>query len=115
MGFAILFGSALIGISFAPTYLAYSFVLPIAGALAITTMVSSNSYVQTNTEPRMRGRVMGIYLTVFMGGTPVGAPIVGYLSTEFGIRDTMRICGLITVVATLFAMTFLKRRQEINT
>ena len=112
MGFAILFGSALIGISFAPTYLAYSFVLPIAGALAITTMVSSNSYVQTNTEPRMRGRVMGIYLTVFMGGTPVGAPIVGYLSTAFGIRDTMRICGLITVLATLSAMTFLKRRQE---
>jgi len=101
MGFAILFGSALMSISFAPTYLVYSIVLPIAGALAITTMVSANTYVQTNTQPRMRGRVMGIYLTVFMGGTPVGAPIVGYLSTTFGIRDTMRLCGLITVLAAI--------------
>lgn len=112
MGFAILFGTALISISFAPTYLTYSIVLPIAGALAITTMVSANSYVQTNTEPRMRGRVMGIYLTVFMGGTPVGAPIVGYLSTAFGIRDTMRLCGLITVFATLCAFAFLRRRHD---
>jgi MFS family permease len=114
MGFAIMFGSALIGISFAPTYLVYSIVLPIAGALAITTMVSSNSYVQTNTEPRMRGRVMGIYLTVFMGGTPVGAPIVGYLSSAFGIRDTMRLCGLITVLAALSAMSFVKRQYAVS-
>ena len=78
-------------------------------------MVSANTYVQTNTQPNMRGRVMGIYLTVFMGGTPIGAPIVGYWSTEFGIRDTMRLCGLITIVATLGAMAFLKRRDRANT
>ena len=115
MHFGVLFGMALAGISFAPTYASYSIVLPIAGALAISTMVSANTYVQTNTQPNMRGRVMGIYLTVFMGGTPIGAPIVGYWSTEFGIRDTMRLCGLITIVATLGAMGFLKRRDRANT
>ena len=112
MRFAVLFGTAVAAISFAPSYFFYCCVLPIAGALAITTMVSANTYVQTNTEPRMRGRVMGIYLTVFMGGTPVGAPIVGSLSTALGIRDTMRICGLITVVAALGTMLFLKNRSQ---
>lgn len=100
---AVCFGMAVAGISFAPTYLAYSLVLPIAGALAISTMVSANSYVQTHTPAILRGRVMGIYLTVFMGGTPLGSPIVGYWSSTFGIRETMQMCGAITMLAALTA------------
>lgn len=108
--FAVLFGLSIALITYAPNYLSYACVLPIEGALAITTMVSANTFVQTHTDPRMRGRVMGIYLMVFLGGTPVGSPVVGWLSTQLGIQETMRICGLITVIAALVANLVLRQK-----
>ena len=74
--------------------------LPIAGALGLTTMIAANSYVQTKTDPALRGRVMGIYLTIFLGGTPVGSPLIGWLSESIGTRQTIFICGLVTMASS---------------
>jgi MFS family permease len=107
-----LFGLALILTSTMPTYLAYAISLPVAGFLALTTMISANTYVQTTTPIELRGRVMGFYLFVFLGSSPVGSPVIGWLSDAIGIRETMALCGAITSIGAL--ATYLLMRERLT-
>ncbi|MEI6407028.1 MAG: MFS transporter [Actinomycetes bacterium] len=101
MFFASLFGASEILLSFMPSYDFYLFILPLCGAFALTTLIAANSFVQTTSDPHLRGRVMGIYLMIFMGGTPFGSPFIGWLSTSIGVRQTVTLCGSVTVLAAL--------------
>ena len=87
--------------------------LPIAGAGALTTMIAANSTVQTNSDGAIRGRVMGIYQFVFLGGAPLVNPILGLLCEEFGIRQTIATCGLITVLAPTIIWFKFRNRLEV--
>ena len=69
-----------------PNYLAFGIALFVVGLAAQTFTTSTNSLVQTSTEPHMRGRVIAILLAIALGGTPVGAPIVGCIADSFGPR-----------------------------
>ena len=91
-----------------PTYWVYSIWLPIGGISALTMLISANSYVQVNSDPAVRGRVMGIYLLIFMGGTPFGSLFIGYLSETVGVRQTIFICGVIPLVAVILLWVFFK-------
>ena len=53
------------------------------------------------TASEIRGRVMGIYLTVFLGGTPIVSPLIGWMTQEIGTRQTITICGSISLLAAL--------------
>ena len=110
--FACAFGSAEVILSFAPTYLTYALLLPVCGGLALTTLIAANSFVQTSTDPGLRGRVMGIYLMVFMGGTPFGSPLIGWLSSSIGVRQTVTLCGSVTVVAALGTSLFVRNYRK---
>ena len=114
MAGATLFGLFLVALSFAPTYEFYSFLLPFGGAVALMTLVSANSYVQTNVSSNLRGRVMGVYLLIFMGGTPIGSPLIGFLAGEIGIRATIAVCGSLTALAaaTLLLIYTAKRNAK---
>lgn len=114
MAGATLFGLFLIALSFAPSYEFYSFLLPFGGAVALMTLVSANSYVQTNVSSNLRGRVMGVYLLIFMGGTPIGSPLIGFLAGEIGIRATIAVCGTMTALAaaTLLVIYTAKRNAR---
>ena len=114
MAGATLFGLFLVTLSFAPTYELYSFLLPFGGAVALMTLVSANSYVQTNVSSNLRGRVMGVYLLIFMGGTPIGSPLIGFLAGEIGIRATIAVCGSLTALAaaTLLVIYTAKRNAQ---
>ncbi|MEY4492355.1 MAG: hypothetical protein RL085_766 [Actinomycetota bacterium] len=114
MAGATLFGLFLVTLSFAPTYELYSFLLPFGGAVALMTLVSANSYVQTNVSSNLRGRVMGVYLLIFMGGTPIGSPLIGFLAGEIGIRATIAVCGGLTALAaaTLLVIYTAKRNAQ---
>jgi MFS family permease len=96
---ASLFGALLIASAYLPNPLLYAIMLPIMGATALLTLISANTYVQGNTTNALRGRVMGIYLMIFMGGTPIGSPMIGFVADAVGIRPTIVLCGLILVVA----------------
>jgi len=111
MAGATIFGLTLVALSFAPNYIVYSFMLPFGGAIALMSLVSANSYVQTSVDPNIRGRVMGVYLLIFMGGTPIGSPMIGFLAGEIGIRATITVCGALTAIAaaTLFWIYTVKR------
>lgn len=112
---ALLFGGLLVALSIMPTYLAYSLALPFGGSVALLTLISANSYVQTTTATHIRGRVMGIYLTIFLGGTPFFSPVIGWLTDSVGIRATIAICGLLVAASasTLLLVYRNRRRKQI--
>ena len=112
MTFAAAFGVALMFLAVMPSYLSYSFVLPICGFLALTTMISANTYVQSTTPHELRGRVMGFYLLIFLGATPIGSPLIGWLADAVGIRQTVVACGAITTLGA--AATYILRRRELG-
>ena len=108
---ATIFGVALVVQAFMPSYLAYAFTLPVCGFFALTTMISANTYVQSTTPHELRGRVMGFYILIFLGATPVGSPLIGWLADVVGVRQTVAICGAITAVGG--AGTYLLMRKRL--
>ena len=100
-GMAAIFGTIVALQSISPSYFTYGLVLPFLGFSALTTMISSNSYIQQTTDPAIRGRVMGVYLMVFMGGTPFASPLIGWFMDHYGVRQTIAGCGAITTTAAL--------------
>lgn len=100
-GAAGAFGAACLVAASAPTLVWFAVSLIPVGLFALTLMTSANAYVQTTTAPVMRGRVMALYFAIFMGGTPLGAPLVGWVSNSFGPRWSLGVAaasGLITAV-----------------
>ena len=108
----ILFSIAVLILSIAPTYIWYSLWLPFCGITALTMLISANSYVQTRSDPAVRGRVMGIYLLIFMGGTPFGSLLIGYLTELIGVRETVAACGAISLTAAVVIWIIFKDKVE---
>jgi MFS family permease len=76
----------------------------------LTLTTACNSSIQLGVAPTMRGRVMALYLVCFMGGTPLGAPIVGWLAGAAGPRWGLLGGGLICLLATIgLALAFARR------
>ena len=111
----IAFSISIMVLSIIPNYSLYILWLPICGVTALTTLVSANSIVQTSTDPAIRGRVMGLYLLIFMGGTPFGSPLIGATTDLVGIRPTIVICGGISLAASLYIWFKYKNRVSLPT
>ncbi len=109
----MLFSISIMVLSVLPNYTTYIVWLPICGVTALTTLVSANSIVQTSTDQVIRGRVMGLYLLIFMGGTPFGSPLIGLATDYIGIRPTIALCGGISLSASLFV--WIKYRNKVTT
>jgi len=109
----IIFSISIMAFSIIPSYSLYILWLPICGFTALTTLVSANSIVQTSTDPAIRGRVMGLYLLIFMGGTPFGSPLIGTSAELIGIRPTIAACGGISLFASLFIWFKYKNRVAV--
>ena len=90
-----------------PTYWTFAASLVLVGFTAITLMTTANSLVQTTTAPVMRGRVMALYMAVFMGGTPLGAPIVGLVANVLGPRWALGVGALSGLVAAAVGVTWM--------
>ena len=103
-GAAGAFGIACTVAALSPSLWIFALSLIPVGLFALTLMTSANAYVQTTTTPVMRGRVMALYFAIFLGGTPLGAPIVGWVSNAFGPRWSLGVAaasGLVTAVIGL--------------
>ncbi len=94
------FGLLEIAASLSPTVWLFSILLVPIGMLGLTTNITANTSVQMAADPEMRGRVMSLYMMVF-AGTPVGAPIVGWISDTYGARTGFAAGGAISVIAAL--------------
>jgi MFS family permease len=108
---AVTFGLTEIVAGLMPSYLLFAIWTPVIGLFSLTMITSANATFQMSVAPQMRGRVMALYMMVFMGGTPLGAPIVGWVGQEFGARDTLIGGGAATILGTLFAVVMFSRAK----
>jgi MFS family permease len=103
------FGLALLVASVLPTYLAFAVFAPVIGFCTLTMLNSANTTLQLSAAPEMRGRVMALYMTVVMGGTPLGSPVIGFVGEHFGARWTLVAGGLFTLLGTVLAVAVYAR------
>jgi MFS family permease len=108
------FGFALIAAALMPTYLLFGLVLPLVGITSITMLNNANAYVQTTTPTQLRGRVMSLYIAVLMGGTPLGAPLIGWISNAYGPRWGLIVGALGGLSAAGIALIWWTRRHAVR-
>ncbi len=100
---ALAFGVVEIAAGLMPSYLTYAAIVPLLGFTALTMITSANTTMQLATAPHLRGRVMALYLMVFMGGTPLGSPFIGWIGEQFGPRWTLIGGGALTLLGVVGA------------
>ena len=105
------FGLLTMAAGLMPSYWLFAISLVPVGFSALTLITSANATMQLGVEATMRGRVMALYMTMFMGGTAVGAPLIGLLAEIFGARWSLLGGGLITLVGTAAAALVLVWRE----
>ena len=114
VGSAIAFGATVMLAGLMPTYLTFALLTPITGLTALTFITSANTYMQLHTDAGVRGRVMALYLMVFMGGTPVGAPIIGWIGQEYGARWTLLGGGMLTILGVVLSAALYLRAERVR-
>jgi MFS family permease len=98
------FGTVEVALGLMPSYLTFALLTPVLGLCLLTMLNAANTTVQLSVTPQMRGRVMALYMMVVMGGTPLGAPVVGWVGATFGARWTLLGGGAMTVLGVLLAV-----------
>ncbi|MEU0553615.1 MFS transporter [Dactylosporangium sp. NPDC006015] len=98
---AVLFGGFETLVGFAPTFVTAVLLLLPTGFFMIYFAQAANQRVQLGTDPEFRGRVMALYVLVFLGTTPLGALVIGWCSERYGPRSGIWVGGLVSVLATL--------------
>jgi MFS family permease len=111
---SIAFGVTCAVAALMPSYWSFALVLVAVGFSSITLMTTANGTVQLGAAPQMRGRVMALYMAIFTGGTPIGAPIVGWVANTFGPREAIGVGSAAGFAAAAVALVWLVRRQHLR-
>ncbi|MBW9094318.1 MFS transporter [Microbacterium jejuense] len=101
------FGVVSLVSSLMPEYVLYAATLVFVGFCTVTMLTTANGYVQTSTDPALRGRVLALYMAVIMGATPIGAPIAGWVATTFGPRAAIQVGAVAGLLACVIGMTWM--------
>ena len=113
LGAALAFGAALVVAAFAPTLGLELLVLVPVGAAGIAFTAMSNGVIQTECAPEMRGRVAALFTVAFLGSTPIGGPIIGWVSQQVGPRAGLCVGGVATLAVTVAAIAGIRRHREV--
>jgi MFS family permease len=97
-----------------PYFWSFLLMLVPTGLALLTFTTAANSAVQLGTTADMRGRVMGLYMLVFLGGAPLGSPLVGWAAEVFGPRMSLIAGGVISGVATVVIGILLARTGSLR-
>ena len=111
---AAVFGLLEVADGLAPSFLTMCLLLVVTGAAVLTFTTSANAIVQLGCEAAVRGRVMSLYVLVFLGGTPVGAPVVGLVAEQYGPRSSLVVGGLVSTASAVVAAVVLARLQGVQ-
>ena len=111
---AALFGFGLTLAALMPSFWLFGLALVVIGVAAQTFTTTANSTVQLSTEPAMRGRVMAILLSIALGGTPIGAPIVGWVADQFGPRWALGIGAAAGFAAAGVGLYYLTKYRHMH-
>jgi MFS family permease len=110
-GAAILFGGALCLAALAPTLDLALAALVVVGAASVTFTNSVNAQLQLASPPELRGRVMALFGVVFLGSTPIGAPLLGFICEHEGARAGLAVGGVAAILAGLAAIAGAARHE----
>jgi MFS family permease len=108
---AALFGVLVLATALAPTVESALVLLLGVGAASVSLMARGNATLQLHADPAMRGRVMALWLVAFLGTTPVGGPLVGWVAASFGPRWALALGGVGCFVAAGIGAWALARRD----
>ncbi len=111
VGAATAFGVTMVGAALAPTLHLEFLLLLMVGAASVIFTSATNSVLMLEAAPEMRGRVMALYTVAFMGSTPIGGPIVGFVSEALGARAGLALGALAALVAAGVAGVALSRHH----
>ena len=111
---AAAFGLMEVGVGLAPSYELMAVLLVPTGLAVLTFTTTAKTSLQLRVDPQVRGRVMALYVLVFLGGTPLGAPVVGALAEAYGPRAAIVAGGLVVVLAALLAALWLGRQRSLR-
>jgi MFS family permease len=109
---SFVFGILEAGTGLMPSYLLFLAALVPTGLAILSFTTAANAATQLGTAPEMRGRVMGLYMLVFLGGAPIGSPLVGWLAEQFGARMSLIGGGLISAAAAVAIAAVAARRRD---
>ena len=109
---AAVFGTGCVVAALMPNQWLFAGVLMVLGVAAQTFNTTSNTLVQLGTEPAMRGRVMAILLALLLGGTPLGAPLIGHVADSFGARWALGVGALAGLVVAAIGALYLRRTRR---
>jgi MFS family permease len=111
LGSTLVFGVALLAAAFAPTLGVEMLVLVPVGAAGVAFTAMANGVLQTESAPEMRGRVAALFTVAFLGSTPIGGPIIGWVSQLLGPRAGLWVGGAATLAVTTAAIAGIRRRR----
>lgn len=103
------FGFCIILTSFAPTLLAFSAGLVLAGGSSLIAKSVATSHLQVSSRPELRGRVMAILVVTLGGTTTFGAPLIGWIGEAFGARAALLVGGCAAVLAGSLGLVMVQR------
>jgi MFS family permease len=109
IGSAFAFGIASGVMALMPTYPSFAVACIPVGLASLTMMTAANSTIQVSTDPAVRGRVMALYMMVFLGATPIGSPVVGWVGETFGPRWAIGIGSISAILVSLGAALWARR------
>jgi MFS family permease len=110
----VLFGVGCTLAALAPTILLFGAALAVIGIAALMFTNTTNSLMQLATEPAMRGRVMALRVGVALGGTPIGAPIVGWVADSFGPRWALGLGATAGFAVALVALSAMRASAHVQ-
>ena len=97
-----------------PTFWTFAVMLIFLGFAISTLLTTANGFVQTTTSPAVRGRVLALYIAVLMGGTPLGAPLVGAAADALGARSTLFISAAAAFTAFGIGIAWLVVERQLR-
>jgi MFS family permease len=109
---AAAFGALLLVAAAVPTLSLEIFVLMLVGAAGVMFVSTANGLLQQHADPQMQGRVMALYSVAFLGSTPIGSPIVGWVDDAFNPRAGLALGGIAALVTALAVAAALRSRSQ---
>jgi MFS family permease len=97
-----------------PSYWPFAAALVLVGVTALTFVYTTNSLLQLAVEPAMRGRVAAMRLAIALGGTPIGAPLVGWVADTLGPRWALGVGGASGFAAATLGVRYLVRHRNLR-
>jgi MFS family permease len=105
------FGAALAGAALVPTLPFEVVALVLVGATGFAYVATANTSLQLSTTPAFRGRVMALYAIAFLGSTPIGSPIIGWVAQHHGARSALMVGAVATLAAAVYGWIALLRTK----